>query len=195
MKVRITPSFVVACLALVVACSGTAFAAGKITGKQIAKNAIVSKHVKDGSLGTADLSAKARADLQGAQGPVGPKGDAGPKGDTGATGATGSTGAQGPQGPQGPAGMLGLSKVTTNGSVIGTAADTFWVDCGFNKVLLDWAFSDAANHDNLIGTAKYVYSTTSGAAFGLPQKAGVRVRNLGATTNSFTLVGLCVTPN
>ena len=106
-------------LLLVVVLSGGAFATGKITGKQIAKNAITSKHVKDGSLSSKDLSASAQAGLTGPQGPpgavgaVGPAGAAGaagpqgPKGDTGAAGATGAQGAQGATGPVGPAGAQG----------------------------------------------------------------------------------------
>jgi hypothetical protein len=119
------PTLLVVLLAVVL--SGGAFAAGKISGKQIARNAITTKKVKDGSLTAADLSANARAGLTGPQGPpgaagaVGPTGPAGatgpqgPKGDTGGTGATGSqgpagpTGATGAAGPQGPKGDIGAT--------------------------------------------------------------------------------------
>jgi len=48
---RPTPAMIVATTALIASMSGGAFAASHlITGKQIAKNAITSKHVKDGSL-------------------------------------------------------------------------------------------------------------------------------------------------
>lgn len=107
-----------AALLLVVAAllSGGAYAAGKVTGAQIAKNAISSKQVKNGSLKPADLSAAAKAGLAGpkgppgpagAVGPAGPAGPAGPQGAKGDTGATGATGAQGPAGATGPAGPAG----------------------------------------------------------------------------------------
>jgi hypothetical protein len=88
----------VALLALLVALDGSALADGAasvarlITGKQIAKNAITAKHVKNGSLGTADLSSKARAALKGNKGDRGDKGDAGPAGATGPQGAAGTPG-------------------------------------------------------------------------------------------------------
>lgn len=63
---RVTPSFVVACVALVLAAaSGVATAAPLITGGDIAKNAITTKHVKDRTVQTSDLSPKTRKDLRG----------------------------------------------------------------------------------------------------------------------------------
>ena len=86
---RPSPAMVVATLALLAALGGTAGAdpIGKIsalvTGKQIARNAVVSKHVKNGALLAADFK---RGQLP-----------------------RGATGAPGPQGPQGPAGAAGAS--------------------------------------------------------------------------------------
>lgn len=68
---------VVALLALVVALSGGAYAAGKITGQQIAKNAITSKHIKNGQVTSADLSAEARTRLTGPRGAAGTPGVSG----------------------------------------------------------------------------------------------------------------------
>ncbi len=107
MSKRISPSFLVALAALIIAGSGTSYAAGKITGRQIANNAIVSKHVKDGSLGTNDLSSAARNALQGAAGATGPAGQSGPAGAKGETGATGDVGPKGDTGPQGVRGLSG----------------------------------------------------------------------------------------
>ena len=85
-----------------------ATAAKLITGKQIAKNAITSKHVKNGSLLAADFKAgQLPAGAQGAQGPQGPPGPAGAKGDTGAAGAAGAAGPAGPEGDAGPTGPTG----------------------------------------------------------------------------------------
>lgn len=80
----------VAYVALVVAIgTGGAYAAEKIGSRDVAKNAIRSKHVKDGSLRPVDFVA----------GTLGSG--------SGATGPAGGTGPQGPQGPQGPKGDQG----------------------------------------------------------------------------------------
>jgi len=81
-------SMIVACIALFVVLGGSAFAAKSlITGKQVAKNTLTAKNVKDGSLKEVDLNKRTVASLRGA------KGD---KGDQGV---------QGVQGQQGPAGI------------------------------------------------------------------------------------------
>jgi hypothetical protein len=114
---------VIAYLALFAALGGTtAYAATKLTSKQIAKSAIKSKHVKDGQLTGLDvkdntltgsdidessLSLPATAAAPGATGATGPAGPQGPKGEPGQDGAKGETGATGPQGPQGPQGDQG----------------------------------------------------------------------------------------
>jgi hypothetical protein len=87
----------VAYLALFCALGGSAYAAGKITSKQIAPGAIKSKQVKDGSLTESDLASGVIT--RGAAGEPGPQGPAGPKGEAGPTGATGATGVQGERGP------------------------------------------------------------------------------------------------
>jgi hypothetical protein len=56
---------------------------------------VTSKSIKDGTIQTVDLSAKAKKALKGARGAAGARGLAGPQG------AQGSQGAQGPQGPAG----------------------------------------------------------------------------------------------
>jgi hypothetical protein len=67
---------VTATIALVVALgSGGAMAAGKITGKDIGKNAVASKHIKNGTIKVKDLS-KAAQPGAGPQGPQGPPGAA-----------------------------------------------------------------------------------------------------------------------
>jgi hypothetical protein len=92
---------VVACIALVVALSGTGIAAvtaiprssvgslqlrnGAVTNPKIANNAVTAAKVRNGSLVKADF---ALGQLPaGPPGPVGPAGPAGPKGDTGTIGA------------------------------------------------------------------------------------------------------------
>jgi hypothetical protein len=103
-----------AALALFVALGGSSFAApvrALIAGKDIRKNAVTTRHVKDGSLRAADFRAgdlPAGAEGEpGAAGPAGPAGPQGEKGDTGPQGATGPAGPQGDTGLQGPKGEKG----------------------------------------------------------------------------------------
>ncbi|WP_320670914.1 hypothetical protein [Patulibacter defluvii] len=100
-------STVIASVALFAALSGTATAAGLISGKQIKNSSVTGadirnssltgSDVKNRSLGLADLSTSAVAALKGATGPAGAAGPAGP---------------QGPAGPATPAKVF----VTTLGS-------------------------------------------------------------------------------
>jgi hypothetical protein len=134
---------VIAYLALFAALGGaSAYAAEKLTSKQIAKSAIKSKHVKDGQIASVDVkdNSLSGADINestlelpttapgpgatGAAGPVGPqgpKGETGAKGEQGATGETGATGATGPEGPQGPQGPRGLQGEQGPQGVAGSA--------------------------------------------------------------------------
>ena len=91
-------ALVVALLALVVATGGTSYAA--VT---LAKNSVLSKHIKNGQVKTADLKdgavtgakvtdgSLAAGDFAAGQLPAGPAGPAGPKGATGAQGVPGPT--------------------------------------------------------------------------------------------------------
>ncbi len=120
---RPSPALVVATAALVGAATGTSYAVGKYTGAQIAANAIVGKHVKNGSLRDADFSTSAHAALKGATGPrgakgaanlvpgtvVGPAGSAGPAGASGSAGPRGATGAAGIPGAKGATGDYGAT--------------------------------------------------------------------------------------
>jgi Collagen triple helix repeat (20 copies) len=86
--------------AIVAAASGTA-----------ATIVVTSKNIKNGTIQTVDISAKAKRALKGNRGPrgfEGPTGLMGPIGLTGPIGARGAPGPSGPPGPQGPAGP-GLS--------------------------------------------------------------------------------------
>jgi hypothetical protein len=92
----------VAYLALFVALGGSSYAAitlstGSVKKQHLAKNAVVSKKVKDGSLLAQDFGAG-----QLPAGPQGPKGDTGDRGLQGEQGPQGEQGLQGVQGPTGP---------------------------------------------------------------------------------------------
>ena len=105
----------VAWAALFVALGGTgAWAADQlVSSSDIRKNAVLSRHLKNGNVKRADLAKNAvnsakvangslkRADFAAGQIPVGATGSAGPKGATGSTGAAGAPGATGPTGPEG----------------------------------------------------------------------------------------------
>lgn len=101
-------ALIVAVLALVVAASMTsAYAASKITTKQLANNAVTSAKIKNKTIAMTDLSPRAVSALKGASGARGQTGATGAAGATGATGERGATGTAGPQGIAGPAGQQG----------------------------------------------------------------------------------------
>jgi Collagen triple helix repeat (20 copies) len=104
---RPRPATVISLIALFVALGGTSYAAFKIP-----KNSVGSPQVINGSLGTIDLSKKARAALKGNRGPQGPAGAQGAQGPSGPAGAAGAAGATGPQGPSGTAGASGAAGAT-----------------------------------------------------------------------------------
>jgi hypothetical protein len=114
---RPSPAFVLALIALIVALSGTGYAATKITSKDVKNNSLTGADIKNNSLrgadirngtvGPADLQRRLRNQLR----VGGASGAPGPQGAPGAPGATGPQGPAGPQGPQGPAGLSGALSV------------------------------------------------------------------------------------
>jgi hypothetical protein len=98
---------VVAYLALFFAIGGAgAYAAGalpknSVGAKQLKRNAVTSKKVKDGTLRAADF---ASGQLQ-----AGPRGQVGPQGDRGPIGEQGPQGKEGPEGKEGKQGASGFS--------------------------------------------------------------------------------------
>jgi hypothetical protein len=116
-KLRISPALVVAVVALMAALGGTAVAGSLITGKNIARDSIVSRHVKDGSLRLADLAPSMRKAMEEPAGQPGPQGAQGATGPRGLRGPQGAQGQQGAQGLQGPAGQDGWSCKDAAGKV------------------------------------------------------------------------------
>lgn len=103
MKLRRPSSgLIVAIIALVVAMSGSAFAASLITSKQI----------KDGTIALKDIDKKALAQLKGKTGPQGGQGAKGNPGAQGPQGAKGDNGAPGQ--PGSPAASVFTSRFTNN---------------------------------------------------------------------------------
>jgi hypothetical protein len=126
-RMHLTPSTVIATLALVFAMSGGAYAASKylITStKQISPKvlkALKGKAGANGAQGPAGAAGAGIAGAQGAQGAQGPQGPAGagtqgPAGPAGPTGAKGTNGATGPTGPAGPLGPTLPKGVTEKGA-------------------------------------------------------------------------------
>lgn len=119
----------VAWVALFVALGGTgAWAANQLVGSSdIRKNAVLSRHLKNGNVKRADLAKNAvnsakvangslrSADFAAGQIPKGPTGNAGPQGQAGAAGATGEAGATGATGPTGPEGAPNPNANTLEG--------------------------------------------------------------------------------
>ena len=93
---RVSPALVVGCIALFVALTGGATAASV--------KLVTGAHIKNGSIGTVDLSKAAKSKLRGQQGPAGPQGI---QGAPGAQGQPGPAGPKGDAGPMGPAGAPG----------------------------------------------------------------------------------------
>ena len=78
---------------------GGAYAASKIGPNDVKRNAVRSKHIKNGTIVSRDINRKTRAALRARQGPKGDTGARGP------VGPKGGTGASGPAGPRGDAGF------------------------------------------------------------------------------------------
>jgi len=74
---RLRYADVVGTLALVVATSGTAYAAASIDSGDIVDNSVRSRDVRDGTLRLNDISDTAEARLRGLTGPRGPQGEPG----------------------------------------------------------------------------------------------------------------------
>jgi hypothetical protein len=101
---RVTPAAVIATLALVMAMTGGAYAAGRyvITStKQIKPSVLASLKGKAGAPGPAGPAGAAGTGAPGPQGPAGSPGATGPAGETGPAGAPGKDGAPGKAGKEG----------------------------------------------------------------------------------------------
>jgi hypothetical protein len=90
--------------ALIAAAVSAVVAAASSTAATIV---VTSKNIKNGTIQTVDISAKAKRALKGNRGPRGVAGLRGPQGLAGATGPAGAVGPPGPQGPSGPSGPQG----------------------------------------------------------------------------------------
>lgn len=117
-NLRGLPTLLVVAVAFVVGSTSGAVAGGMVTSKQIKNNTIRSVDVKNGTLKLADISAAARAALQGQTGP------AGPQGAPGVQGPPGPQGAEGPQGPAGPGTFVDYEIIFGNSPDVGQDGET-----------------------------------------------------------------------
>ena len=80
MRRRVSPSLVVAVVALVLSCTGGAVAAGYITGSAVKDGSLTGKDIKNRSLTPSDFRGSVRGPrgFDGPEGPVGPQGPPGP---------------------------------------------------------------------------------------------------------------------
>jgi hypothetical protein len=137
MKLRTpSPAMVVACLALMLALTGTAVASSLITGASIKDNTVSSLDVtngslkgvdvKDNSLGSVDIQNGSLRTVDFAPGQL----SSGPPGPPGQQGAPGQ---QGPPGNPGAPGLSGLELVTANSLTDSSNAKLATVSCPAGK--------------------------------------------------------------
>jgi collagen triple helix repeat protein len=121
LRAHLKYSNVAATAAVIVALGGGAYAATQIgtadlknksvTAAKIAKNAVQSKNVRDGSLLIKDLAGVSPSGgIRGPQGNAGPQGSQGPQGKAGAAGPTGVAGPGGQAGVAGTPGAAGKAR-------------------------------------------------------------------------------------
>jgi len=138
---RLTYANLMATVAVFIALGGGAYAIS------VGKNAIKSKHIKDGQVSSADVRDNDligtdidEDTLQLRAGPAGPRGPKGDTGNPGVEGAAGPEGAQGPQGVQGAQGNPGLSnveQVQATSTVTGSQSPkSMTVNCPAGKVVV-----------------------------------------------------------
>ena len=189
---RPSPAMVVACLALLVALTGTSVAAvqaiapnsvgpaqlqfGAVTTPKLRNNAVTGEKVRNRSLRAIDFAAGSL--------PRGPAGPAGP------------AGAAGPAGPAGPAGVIGTISVRQGGVLVpGGAAQnsaystrTVSVNCNANEKAISagTGWSDDAN-DRELWTQRLTPVLTGTNVTGFRATGG----NDSGNDSTFTLYVLC----
>jgi hypothetical protein len=100
-----SPATVIACIALFVALSGTAYAVVALPPSSVGTRELKNRAVTMKKI--APTAVNALKGSRGAQGPAGPAGSAGPAGPAGQRGPAGPAGQRGPAGPAGPQGQQG----------------------------------------------------------------------------------------
>jgi hypothetical protein len=155
------PALVLATLALFVALSGGAVAAGIVPMARhaytadSAAQAVNAKHLGGKTAAQIEASIKGQsgpagvAGPAGPAGPVGPAGPSGPAGPAGSKGDTGASGAVGPQGDQGPAGTAAVTIHTAPYSLATGIAQAFTTNCAAGQKAVGGGFDSDGGVFNL----------------------------------------------
>jgi hypothetical protein len=195
-----SPAMIVACLALLVALSGTGMAAATQLGRnsvgtlQLKDSAVTNAKLRNNAVNSAKVAARSllRSDFAPGQlpaGPVGPQGPAGPAG---------------PAGAAGPAGVVGPVTVRqASVSVPGSASDkptpnTLWisravdVNCNSGERAMSAGTGWSADSNDLELATVYMKPVqTNGAVTGFTAKGANNARD--GDDHTFTLYVLCYT--
>jgi hypothetical protein len=195
-----SPAMIVACLALLVALSGTGMAAATQLGRnsvgtlQLQDSAVTNAKVRNNAINSAKVAARSllRSDFAPGQLPAGPVGPQGPAGPTGAAG------------PAGPAGVVGPVTVRqASVSVPGSASDkptpnTLWVtrsvdvNCNSGERAMSAGTGWSADVNDLELATVYVKPVQSnGVVTGFTAKGANNARD--GQDHTFTLYVLCYT--
>jgi hypothetical protein len=199
-----SPAMVVACLALLVALSGTGVAAATQLGRnsvgtlQLKNNAVTNAKLRNNAVNSAKVAPRSllRSDFAPGQLPAGPVGPQGPAGPAGAAGAAG---------PAGPAGVVGPVTVRqASVSVPGSAADkptpnTLWVtrtvntNCNSGEKAMSAGTGWSADADDIELATVYMKPVvaSNGAVTGFTAKGANNARD--GQDHTFTLYVLCYT--
>ena len=198
---RPSPAMVVACLALLVALSGTGIAAAtqvarnSVGAPQLKDSAVTNAKIRNNAVNSSKVAARSllRSDFAPGQlpaGPIGPQGPAGP---------------QGAAGPAGPAGVIGAVTVRqASVNVPGSASDAgiggpngFWVtrtvdvncNSGERAMSAGTGWSADANDLELATVYMKPVFTGTGPVTGFTAKGANNARD--GEDHSFTLYVLC----
>jgi hypothetical protein len=195
-----SPAMIVACLALLVALSGTGVAAATQLGRnsvgtlQLKDSAVTNAKIRNNAINSAKVAARSllRSDFAPGQLPAGPVGPQGPAGPTG------------PAGAAGPAGVVGPVTVRqASVSVPGSASDkptpnTLWVtrtvntNCNSGERAMSAGTGWSADADDLELATVYMKPVQSnGAVTGFTAKGANNARD--GQDHTFTLYVLCYT--
>jgi hypothetical protein len=172
------PSNLIAVVALVAALGGTAFAATKITGKDVKDNSLTGRDVRNHSLTKADFKGSVR----------GPKGPAGTQGSRGPTGPSGTTG---------PGGATNVTlRVGTPVGFSGASPGNVSASCAAGERAVGGGINVAGETDgNVSGAARLIESYPTPATAGAtPTGWAGAVTEVGATSDTASAYVVCATP-
>ena len=137
MRTRLpSPALIVAALALLLSLTGTAVAAGLITGGQIANNTVSHLDVKNNDLRSADVRDNSLKSIDVLNGSLKALDFAPGQLQPGPAGPAGPQGPQGPAGPQGASGLAGVEIVKAQSVLSSDTLRTLHVVCPAGKKVL-----------------------------------------------------------